>query len=385
MDRRTRKLYKVMSQSSHFKFRKTSKFILPLDLGLDLKVLQVLAWLPDYGLDNTNVEIGQHFQHQNKTLARTHLSYSCALLHTFKLKSLRTACNPKTAAATPLRVASKSNSIPSPLSAPEIFVDSPSVTIQGKYERKVSRMSSTNNENPKPNMVQEAKVEVEPPFVSSIQDSTNSLTSKLPPTDNPTESKDDSAPPPHEPVKSASSIDTPLEVFTLFPKLPAEMRYKIVHGSVTYINAAIDTLYISANYGERLNITTESMSALVAMSCLKKLANLACEYNEVKDGSKELPETISNFFPSLRSIIVSIADLNWADFVQKELERPIGKVVLENPRVPVTYSIPHVDRRLARGVAEARRLFLNPARNNLAECYTTHVFRGGKLMGHSNV
>ncbi|KAL5322325.1 hypothetical protein ACEPPN_010298 [Leptodophora sp. 'Broadleaf-Isolate-01'] len=277
-------------------------------------------------------------------------------------------------------------------------------------------MSSTNDENLKPNMVQEAKGEVSSPTITFVGDSTNSLPSKSPPAENSAEANDDFAPPSPEPVRSASSIDAPLEVFTLFPKLPAELRCKVwfhalpdprvveidwiwdtewacrhesqdlpsgllrankesrveflksyfpflevtipgtdddededeyifrsyhdllVHGSVTYMNPRIDTLYISANYGDRLNITTRSMSALLAMASLKKLEILACEYSEVKDRSESLSEIVNDFFPSLRSIIVSVGDLKWSHFFEDGMERPSGKVVLENPLAPVRYS-----------------------------------------------
>ncbi|KAH9208086.1 hypothetical protein DL95DRAFT_395552, partial [Leptodontidium sp. 2 PMI_412] len=88
-------------------------------------------------------------------------------------------------------------------------------------------MSSTNDENLKPNMVQEAKGEVSSPTITFVGDSTNSLPYKLPPAENSAEANDDFAPPSPEPVRSASSIDAPLEVFILFPKLPAELRCKV--------------------------------------------------------------------------------------------------------------------------------------------------------------
>ena len=158
--------------------------------------------------------------------------------------------------------------------------------------------------------------------------------------------------------------------------------YHLANGSVSYIDTKIDSLYISANhYTEYLSITRESMNDLVSMDSLHSLETLICEYCEVKDTlvDDEEGQSPNKFLPNLQTVLVSTGDITFDHLENQSMERPPGEITFERPGDGTIQSIDEGALLWLR-IEEAKKLFLDPARQDLAICSTTPIFRGGVKM-----
>ncbi|KAH7348843.1 hypothetical protein BKA65DRAFT_268836 [Rhexocercosporidium sp. MPI-PUGE-AT-0058] len=159
---------------------------------------------------------------------------------------------------------------------------------------------------------------------------------------------------------------------------------RLTHGSVTYIDPSIDTLYISANQFDFMSITAQSLGALISIACLKKLKTLACEYVEVHEGATYNEGKITRFFPSLESIIVTVSDINWIFLDIHKQDRPKGEIMLEDAEAVLSSST-ETSSALTERIEEARMFFQDPAKRGLVVCSVAHVSRGNNIMSFSSM
>ena len=156
--------------------------------------------------------------------------------------------------------------------------------------------------------------------------------------------------------------------------------YRLVLGSVTYIDPKIDTLYISANHWEEMSLTRNSLRHLFSTKCLQKIESIACEYHEVKDGFNDM-ETITDagYLPNIKTVLISIGDITYNDLANCCLERSAGEITFSNPEDGSVrtdqQTIPFSLR-----IDEAKKMFLDPTRKDSAVCTTARIFRGGVEM-----
>ncbi|KAK0118588.1 hypothetical protein ONS95_007473 [Cadophora gregata] len=160
------------------------------------------------------------------------------------------------------------------------------------------------------------------------------------------------------------------------------LPFLTIPGSVTYIDPIIDILYISANHDEtETSVTQESMKELMSMTCLHKLETIACEYAEVRDSigdfqNLEAPTPI--YFPNLNDILVSVGDFNFWHLTN-DLERSAGEVQFKNREGGYAYNTEETAS-LSLRTEEAKKIFLGSARQGLAVCSTSRIFRGAGEM-----
>ncbi|KAH7416761.1 hypothetical protein BKA64DRAFT_636160 [Cadophora sp. MPI-SDFR-AT-0126] len=151
--------------------------------------------------------------------------------------------------------------------------------------------------------------------------------------------------------------------------------------SATYICPAIDPVYICANRLHDTNILTDSMEALSKIEVMKNVEVLACEFLDVVLCYDNYEPNV-NHLPSLKSILVVMADLDVLDLSPEEygMQRPQGEIEFHEEHALICFTDGE-KQRLSAMMENAKEIFLGPSAKETATCSSTFISRGGVLMG----